>query len=210
MAEQLFGRLQFNLNLHKSNYFVNINKIGDLMTKLSEKVSINKWAQDFIKEVESHIQEHIYKKFKLEQITLDWSPRRRSSRGGYYTAGPGISIAMYHMIPVVPFDDDDLIEIYRVYEYKSFDADKEIGGIYSNLKYQKLQLVILHEMAHALQYYSYRLNNFRCTPHGITFKNFYRRLRNQFLNPYLPDQDKLKTLYYKGVHQLKAMSYAKV
>lgn len=179
------------------------------MTKLSEKVTYNKYAQDFIKEVETYIQENIYKKFKLEQIILDWSPRRRSSRGGYYTAGPGISIAMFHMFPGSSLDDDS-IEIYRVYEYKSFDADREIGGIYSNLKYQKLQLVVLHEMAHALQYYSYRLNNFRCTPHGITFKNFYRRLRNQFLNPYLQDQIKFKALYHEDMQQLKGKSYAKV
>ena len=176
------------------------------MTKLMEQVSINKWTQDFIKEVEHYIQTEIYKKFKLAQVNLDWNPRRRTSRGGHYSAGPGISIAMHSMVPESPFGDDDLIEIYRVYEYKSFDADKEIGGIYSNFKYQKLQLVVLHEIAHALQYYSYRINNFRCKPHGITFKNFYRRLRNKFLNPFLPDQNKFKMLYNKEINALKSKS----
>tara|TARA_Y100001937_G_scaffold128810_1_gene208405 strand:+ start:5227 stop:5772 length:546 start_codon:yes stop_codon:yes gene_type:complete len=176
------------------------------MTKLIDQVSTNKWTQDFIKEVEQYIQTEIYKNFKLAQIILDWSPRRRASRGGYYSSGPGISIAMYHMVPESPFDDDDLIEIYRVYEYKSFDTDKEIGGIYSNFKYQKLQLVVLHEIAHALQYYSYKINNFRCKPHGITFKNFYRRLRNKFLNPFLPDQKKYKILYDKEISALKGKS----
>ena len=176
------------------------------MTKLLEQVSINKWTHNFIKDVEYFIQTEIYKKFKLAQINLDWNPRRRSSRGGHYSAGPGISIAMDRMVPDSPFGDDDLIEIYRVYEYKSFDADKEIGGIYSNFKYQKLQLVVLHEIAHALQYYSYRINNFRCKPHGITFKNFYRRLRNKFLNPFLPDQKKFKILYDKEIKALKKKS----
>ena len=176
------------------------------MTKLLEQVSINKWTHNFIKDVEYFIQTEIYKKFKLAQINLDWNPRRRTSRGGHYSAGPGISIAMDRMVPDSPFGDDDLIEIYRVYEYKSFDADKEIGGIYSNFKYQKLQLVVLHEIAHALQYYSYKINNFRCKPHGITFKNFYRRLRNKFLNPFLPDQEKFKLLYNKEINALKKKS----
>ena len=176
------------------------------MTKLLEQVSINKWTHNFIKDVEYFIQTEIYKKFKLAQIILDWNPRRRTSRGGHYSAGPGISIAMDRMVPDSPFGDDDLIEIYRVYEYKSFDADKEIGGIYSNFKYQKLQLVVLHEISHALQYYSYRINNFRCKPHGITFKNFYRRLRNKFLNPFLPDQKKFKILYDKEIKALKKKS----
>ena len=41
------------------------------MTKLMEQVSINKWTQDFIKDVEQYIQTEIYKKFKLAQINLD-------------------------------------------------------------------------------------------------------------------------------------------
>ena len=40
-------------------------------------------------------------------------------------------------------------EIYRVYEYKSFDSDPDIGGIYTRNKWHKLGLVILHEIAHA-------------------------------------------------------------
>ena len=81
------------------------------MTKLLEQVTINKWTQDFIKEVEHYIQTEIYKKFKLAHINLDWNPRRRASRGGYYSAGPGINIAMNRMVPDSPFGDDDLIEI---------------------------------------------------------------------------------------------------
>ena len=42
------------------------------MTKLLEQVTINKWTQDFIKEVEHYIQTEIYKKFKLAHINLDY------------------------------------------------------------------------------------------------------------------------------------------
>ena len=151
------------------------------MTKLMEQVSINKWTQDFIKEVEEYIQTEIYKKFKLAQINLDWNPRRRTSRGGHYSAGPGISIAMDRMSLSRPLTQHETNE-------------------------DRVKNTILHEIAHALQYYSYKVNNFRCKPHGITFKNFYRRLRNKFLNPFLPDQKKFKILYNKEINALKKKS----
>ena len=90
-------------------------------------------------------------------------------------------------------------EIKRVYEYKSFDSDPFIGGIYTRNKYDKLRLTILHEIGHALQYYSYRLNGFRGKPHGTTWKNFYRRLREQFLNHRLEDQAMLKKEYQSAI-----------
>ena len=40
----------------------------------------------------------VYVKFKLASVKLDWSPNRRSSRGGYYADGPGINIAMSHLV----------------------------------------------------------------------------------------------------------------
>ena len=39
-------------------------------------------------------------------------------------------------------------------EYKSFDSDPIIGGFYTRDKYDRLRMVIVHEIAHALQYYS--------------------------------------------------------
>jgi predicted SprT family Zn-dependent metalloprotease len=66
-------------------------------------------------------------------------------------------------------------------------------------------MVILHEIAHALQYYSYKLNNFRCKPHGPTWRNFYRRLRNVFLNPYLEPQHDAKVEYQGMIDEVEGV-----
>ncbi len=160
------------------------------MTKLLEQIEINKYANDFIRRVVKQCQDEVYVKFSLEAIKLDWSPKRRSSRGGMYADGPGINIALYHLIKTQG-------DVYYSNEYKSFDKDPEIGGFYSRNKYHRLEMVILHEIAHALQYYSYRVNNYRCKPHGPAFKNFYRRLRNIHLNPFLENQKELGDIYKK-------------
>ena len=156
--------------------------------KAEKRVEITKYANDFIRRVEKHCKEEIYVDFELASIKLDWSLKRSASRGGMYADGPGINIAMAWL-------HKRQGSIYYVREYASFHKDEEIGGFYSQNQWHQLEMVILHEIAHALQYYSYKLNKFRCKPHGPTFKNFYRRLRNVFLNPYLPDQKQLKEKY---------------
>ena len=40
----------------------------------------------------------------------------------------------------------------RHYEYKSFDADKFIGGFYTDNMEHPLLAVIAHEVAHAIQF----------------------------------------------------------
>ena len=156
--------------------------------KAEKRVEITKYANDFIRRVEKHCKEEIYVDFELASIKLDWSLKRSASRGGMNAEGPGINIAMAWL-------HKRQGSIYHVKEYASFHKDEEIGGFYSQNQWHKLEMVILHEIAHALQYYSYKLNKFRCKPHGPTFKNFYRRLRNVFHNPYLPDQKQLKEKY---------------
>ena len=156
--------------------------------KAEKRVEITKYANDFIRRVEKHCKEEIYVDFELASIKLDWSLKRSCSRGGMYADGPGINIAMAWL-------HKRQGSIYYVREYASFNKDEEIGGFYSQNQWHQLEMVILHEIAHALQYYSYKLNKFRCKPHGPTFKNFYRRLRNVFLTPYLPDQKQLKEKY---------------
>jgi len=156
-----------------------------------QRAEYTKFSTDFINEVEAWIQQEVYPKFKLSGgKRLDWSTKRTHSRGGMYADGPGISIGMYWCTK--SFAEG---EIHRVFEYASFDKDRFIGGIYTRDKYDKLRLTILHEIAHALQYYSYRINGFRCKPHGTVWKNFYLRLRNQFLNPFLDDQIELRNQY---------------
>ena len=156
-----------------------------------EKAKWNKYANDYIRNVEAFCQREIYKKFKLSSVKLDWSINRRSSRGGMYADGPGINIAMLGCCR------DHKGQIYRVYEYSSFNDDPDIGGFYTRRSYDKLDMVILHEIAHALQYYSYKINRHRCKPHGPVWKNFYSRLRNAFLNNTLENQHEMANEYQR-------------
>ena len=156
-----------------------------------EKAKWNKYANDYIRKVEAVCQREIYKKFKLSSVKLDWSINRRSSRGGMYADGPGINIAMLGCCR------DHKGQIYRVYEYSSFNDEPDIGGFYTRRSYDKLDMVILHEIAHALQYYSYKINRHRCKPHGPVWKNFYSRLRNTFLNNTLEKQHEMANEYQR-------------
>ena len=156
-----------------------------------EKAIWNKYANDYIRKVEAFCQREIYKKFKLGSVKLDWSINRRSSRGGMYADGPGINIATLGCCR------DHKGQIYRVYEYSSFNDDPDIGGFYTRRSYDKLDMVILHEIAHALQYYSYKINRHRCKPHGPVWKNFYSRLRNAFLNNTLENQHEMADEYQR-------------
>jgi hypothetical protein len=161
-----------------------------------EKTEAHKYAYDYAYSVEAWIKQEIYKDFFLASPKFDWSNSRTCSRGGYYADGPSINIAMrgaykdYHG------------EIYKFHEYASFDTDKEIGGFYSRDPVHKLQAIIVHEMAHAVQFFAYRKNNIRCKPHGPMFKNFYRRLRNHFINPNLPNQKVLLDDYEEYVNKI--------
>ena len=143
------------------------------------------------------VNEQIFPKFVLAKRGYDFSPSRRSSRGGMYADGPGINMAMHHYCK--NYTGERLI---RVYEYKSFDSSSTIGGFYTKNKFQKLEMVLLHELAHAVQYYAYRINNTRCKPHGAIWKNIYKRLREEFLNPYLGDQVALKAEYNDDISSI--------
>ena len=163
-----------------------------------EQARWNFFAKMYIKDVEAFAIKEIFPKFKLATVNLDWSPKRRSSRGGMYADGPGINMAMNHLCK----ERDG--SVYRVYEYKSFDSDPLIGGFYTRDKHDRLRMVIVHEIAHALQYYSYKLNKFRCKPHGPAWKNLYKRLREEFINSRLEDQTELKRDYEEMIKKTES------
>ena len=131
-----------------------------------------------------------YQNFVLSKFELDWSLKRRSSRGGWYKEGAGISIAM--SLACMPRTSP-----YRMYEYKSFDADPVIGGFYATDENLSLGLHVCHEMAHAAQFYShFNLGVESDRPHGVLFKNTYRKLRVAVLNRHIPvNQKQLKDQY---------------
>ena len=155
----------------------------------NRQILANNHALSFSLIVEKWCKETYDSKFALS-TKLDWSPRRRSSRGGLYSNGPGINIAMNASVP-----NTQGSVVYRFYEYPSYDSDKVIGGFYAIDPYIKLEAIITHEIAHALQFYHYVKSNTRCKPHGPVFKSFYSALRKQFINHKLPDQLALEKDY---------------
>lgn len=134
--------------------------------------------------------------FVLHKCVLDWSPRRRSSRGGWYASGPGINIAMFNTCR-------QRTEPYRMYEYASFDSDPVIGGFYSADPNLALGMVICHEMAHAVQFYRVvHLGKPRGKPHGPDFKLPYSLLRKALINPHIHSEALYKEQYEKIINEI--------
>lgn len=134
----------------------------------------NTHAKAFAAKVESWVKSQVYPDFTL-MVKLDWSPSRTHSRGGLYKQGPGINIGMLHAATAPN-------KQYRYREYPSFDADRYIGGFVSERGYDQLEAIILHEIAHAIQFFELKKMNTKCTPHGPVFKHYYKLLREEFLN----------------------------
>jgi hypothetical protein len=158
-------------------------------------IELNKFCYDYANMLEQWVIQSLYKDFTMS-VKLDWSKKRISSRGGLYSTGPGINMAMYIICP------DNKGQIYRFYEYPSYDSDLVIGGFYSKDPMDKVKAILLHETAHAIQFFSYHKTNTRCKPHGAVFKKYYQQLREQFLNYKLPNQNKYKIEYEAYINKL--------
>lgn len=147
--------------------------------------------------MQNWVKQNIFSDFALT-TKFDWDATRRCSRGGIYKDGPGINIAMHWAVPSVEG------ETYRFREYASFDSDKVIGGFYSKRPYDKLEAILAHEVAHAVQFFSYKKLDIRCKPHGPVFKKYYGMLREAFVNTKLPKQAPLAKDYEDYVQKLQA------
>jgi len=131
--------------------------------------------------------------FELHHCRLDWSPRRSAHRGGWYSSGPGINLAMWLLVR-------DRGEVYRMYEYASFDDNAVIGGFYAKDANLALGMIVCHEVAHAVQFYKKKvLNQSIDAPHGKSFKLPYAQLRKTVFNPKLPNQAEMKKSYTEYV-----------
>lgn len=131
--------------------------------------------------------------FELHHCRLDWSQSRTAHRGGWYTSGPGINLAMWLLFR-------DRGDYYRMYEYASFDGDAIIGGFYANDSNLAQGMIVCHEMAHAVQFYRKKALNMSVDKaHGKSFKQPYAQLRKAVFNPKLPNQVEMKKLYNEYV-----------
>jgi hypothetical protein len=72
-------------------------------------------------------------------------------------------------------------------EYKAYNADPTIGAIQVEDDDDHLMIMVAHEVAHHIQYrYGHRINRFRYNyrkPHGDCFRQIYRYLRKDLVNP---------------------------
>jgi hypothetical protein len=160
-----------------------------------EKASWISWGNKKVSEIESFIQTWPHKgcsSFHMGEAKFDFSKRRTTSKGGLVKFDgvwtPFINIAMYNYTQP--------INVYRFYEYKSYDDDKVIGGFYSNNNEHRITALICHEMAHAIQFWHKYYNNIQnVKPHGDEFKKYYAALRQVFLNNDLPDQTDMGARY---------------
>jgi hypothetical protein len=124
-----------------------------------EKASWIAWGKKQVSDMEAYIQTWPHKgcsSFKIEDTKFDFSKRRTTSKGGisnfhgYYA--PFIDIAMYSYVQPT--------NVYRFYEYKSYDENKVFGGFYSDNIEHRIIAVICHEMAHQIGYASESECNF--------------------------------------------------
>lgn len=165
---------------------------------MDDKTYYEKHARTWANECEHNIKSWAgFESFSLSRLVLDWSTRRRSSRGGWYEEGPGINIAM--SVACMPRTNP-----YRVYEYKSFDADPIIGGFYARDECLPVAWHVCHEMAHAAQYYAhFALGIESDRAHGKQFKAMYSKLRIATINQIIPkNQAQLKEEYYDMISNI--------
>lgn len=160
------------------------------LNTLADKTRLNSLVSTWASEAEAQVKSWTgYSGFNLVTVKLDWSTRRTCSRGGWYD-GPGINMAM-----------DTLFRErgtpYRFYEYRSYDSDQVIGGFYAEDAMLAAQVIVLHEVAHAVQFYADRaLGVYIDKPHGESFKKPYRKLRTELFNRKIPvNQIQLATRY---------------
>jgi SprT-like family len=169
----------------------------------NKQIIANQAAVRFKLQLERYIQENLYKDFTCD-IKLDWDFKRRTSRGGIYKNGPGINIAMASAALIMHNPKD----VYRFYEYPSYDSNNVIGGFYAKDYLLKLRAIIAHEVAHAVQFFEYKKLNIRCKPHGPVFKKHYSTLRTTFINNDIPNQLILKKDYEDSLKALQITTYS--
>ena len=97
----------------------------------------------------------------------------------------------------------------KVYEYKAYENDSEIGNFYTDNNHHNLLMIICHEMAHAAQYFHRRFHKMgRIKPHGDEFKMFYREIRNHWLNSLIPNQEEMGVKFREHKKMSAMQEYA--
>jgi len=146
------------------------------------------------------IQQGLPKSFPEIYVKLDWVPWRTWSRGGRYqgewrsrlndhemTTGPGINLAMHRRLRNAA--------VGTVAEYKHLSKFGDVGDFHVDGPEDSVVLVVLHEVAHAIDHTSQAQKAASISlfgnrlvlpqrsepkPHGIRFIRIYSALRTEF------------------------------
>ena len=143
---------------------------------------LEKVATGTAEEVCSFLQKK-YPEFTMN-VKLDWSTRRKKHKGGLYTTGPGINMAMIFF----GWDFESKNKIFTFKEYASYNNDPVIGGFVCEDPLLILKATVVHECSHALQHWLGKKHGVKFAPHGVEFKSIYSKLRKQFINSHIPKQ----------------------
>jgi len=82
------------------------------------------------------------------RLRMSWNPRRRSSWGGRYATGLGVSLALRGVLPP---DDWPLDAAFTFHEYKRIAHRSDIGE-FEGLWRDHARALVAHETAHAVQH----------------------------------------------------------
>lgn len=113
-------------------------------------------------------------------VTVSFSAKRARSFGGIRRGRPFISLAMGRYVGTTDGS---------FYEYRSFQHDRDIGTILNNTV-KSVKALVVHEMAHALQYSGSQetiaacvgASKFDSNGHGKLWKGIYRAARKAIVN----------------------------
>lgn len=157
------------------------NTIIDCALALMENEQIDDWMIGVIKQSARELLEG--------SLRLDYSPNRRSSRGGIRNGKAMMSLALNCFVTW----SDDRLKFFN--EYRSFANDPQIGSMNFDDWKGSLRCLVAHEFAHVIQFAfwsakdednNYRLSNKERSimrpPHGHGFRNIYRILRTRVIN----------------------------
>lgn len=121
------------------------------------------------------------------RVRLSFDPARRSSRGGRYPAGYGVSLALAACFPRSPAECEDP-HLFR--EYAAIARDPVIGS-FTGVWRDHVRAVAAHEAAHVAQAWLRferrdaarawaRAGRDLQKPHGIGWRSLYAAMREDF------------------------------
>ena len=138
-------------------------------------------------------------------VKVDYSPNRKTHRGGIYAKGPGFNLAGDSLLYFA--NQQKKYGVIHFMEYKSFEKDPIIGSAFTDDWESYVALTVGHEVSHAVQLYIEKMRKLeRGAPHGDFFKKIYTMLRIE-LNRQLPDQKAAQKEFQDLLKSVRKIEY---